>query len=167
MRNQRGVTLVELLVVIVIMGAIFVPISIMLNLSLETERVVSAKNDVQREARLIMEYMTEKMRDKDTYWYDDGTNWVLCKYDFETSTWSNPILTYDKVNKMYLGTTSGSILSENIIFNTDPRPLDPAIETIETHIAVLEKNGQEVTIHINKFGENIELKSNMYFKRFK
>ena len=30
MKNQRGVTLVELLVTIVIMGAIFVPISMML-----------------------------------------------------------------------------------------------------------------------------------------
>jgi len=81
MRNQRGVTLVELLLVIVIMGAIFVPISMMLNISLKTEKEVSIKNDIQREARFIMEYMTEKMRDKDTYWYDDGTNWILSKYD--------------------------------------------------------------------------------------
>ena len=34
-KNQRGVTLVELLVVILIMGAIFVPISMMLNLFIE------------------------------------------------------------------------------------------------------------------------------------
>ncbi len=43
MKNQRGVTLVELLVVIVIMGAIFVPISMMLNYSLKTEKDVSEK----------------------------------------------------------------------------------------------------------------------------
>ena len=42
--------------------------------SLKTEREVSIKNDVQREARFIMEYVTEKMRDKDMYWFDDGAN---------------------------------------------------------------------------------------------
>ena len=55
MKNQRGVTLVELLVIIVIMGAIFIPISMMLFYSLETEKEVSINNDVQREARFIME----------------------------------------------------------------------------------------------------------------
>jgi len=79
--------LVELLVVILIMGAIFVPISMMLNLSLKTEREVSLKNDVQREARFIMEYMTEKMQNKDTYWYDEGSKWILSKYDSKTKTW--------------------------------------------------------------------------------
>ena len=74
MKNQRGVTLVELLVVILIMGAIFVPISMMLNLSLKTEREVSLKNDVQREARFIMEYVTEKMRDSNIEW---NILWVL------------------------------------------------------------------------------------------
>ena len=62
MKNQRGVTLVEILVIIAIMGAIFIPISMMLIYSLETEKEVSTKNDVQREARLIMEYVTEKMK---------------------------------------------------------------------------------------------------------
>ena len=62
MKNQRGVTLVELLVVILVMGVIFVPISNLVIISLKTEKEVSIKNDVQREARLIMEYATEKMR---------------------------------------------------------------------------------------------------------
>ena len=51
-----------------------------------------------------MEYVTEKMRNKDVYWYDDGSNYILSKYNFEDSTWSSPIMTYDKVNRMYLGT---------------------------------------------------------------
>ena len=40
MKNQRGVTLVELLVIIAIMGVIFVPISMMLIYSLKTEKEV-------------------------------------------------------------------------------------------------------------------------------
>ena len=43
MKNQSGVTLVELLVIIVIMGAIFIPISMMVIYSLETEKEVSEK----------------------------------------------------------------------------------------------------------------------------
>ena len=60
MKNQNGVTLVELLVIITIMGIIFVPISNMLLVSLKTEKEVSIKNDVQREARLIMEMLRKK-----------------------------------------------------------------------------------------------------------
>ena len=77
MKNQRGVTLIELLVIIVIMGAIFIPISMMLIYSLETEKEVSIKNDVQREARLIMEYVTEKMRNKNVVWNKEETQWKL------------------------------------------------------------------------------------------
>ena len=55
MKNERGITLVELLVTLAIMGAIFIPISMMLLYSLETEKEVSINNDVQREARFIME----------------------------------------------------------------------------------------------------------------
>ena len=56
------------------MGAIFVPISMMLIYSLETEKEVSIKNDVQREARFIMEYVTEKMRNSNIVWDTYGTS---------------------------------------------------------------------------------------------
>ena len=124
MRSQKGVTLVELLVVISIMGAIFVLISSLLNYSLKTEKEVAAKNEVQREARFAMEYITKQMRNKDIYWHDDGTNWILSKYDPESTTWSTPILTYDRVKKvMYIGTTSGTVMTENITYSTDPVPV--------------------------------------------
>ena len=58
MRNQKGVTLVELLVVIAIMGLILVPITNLVQISLKSQQEVSLKNDVQREARLIMETVT-------------------------------------------------------------------------------------------------------------
>jgi prepilin-type N-terminal cleavage/methylation domain-containing protein len=73
MNNQRGVTFVELLVVLLIMGAVFTPITIMLNLSLKTESEVSIKNDVQHEARFIMEYVIGEMRNSNVIWvpYND------------------------------------------------------------------------------------------------
>ena len=39
--------------------------------------MVSVKNDVQREARFIMEYVTEKMREINVDWINDGNLLLL------------------------------------------------------------------------------------------
>ena len=45
------------------------------------------------------------MKNKDVYWYDDGTNYILSKYDWGSSAWLSPILTFNTASKiMYLGT---------------------------------------------------------------
>ena len=165
MKNQRGVTLVELLVVILIMGAIFAPISMMVKYSLETEKDVSGKNDVQREARFIMEYITDKMRNKDVYWYEDGENWILCKYDYENLSCPNPLLTYDFTDNTSLKSTGGKILSNNIILTLSPGPFDPYSATVQRDIQVL--NTQAISVKVTKFGEEITLESNVSFNRFK
>lgn len=113
MKNQRGVTLVELLVIIVVMGVIFVPISLMLNYSLETEKEVSIKNDVQREARLIMEYVTEKMRDSNIVWNYYGSGSKILKDESNPS--SPPLLEYEKNNgSKGIMMKGNAVLSENI-----------------------------------------------------
>ncbi len=63
----------------------------MVKYSLKTEKEVSAKNEVQREARFTMEYITDKMRNKDIYWHKDGANWILSKYDLDNSSCPNDI----------------------------------------------------------------------------
>ena len=113
MKNQRGVTLIELLVIIVIMGAIFVPISMMLIYSLETEKEVSIKNDVQREARFIMEYVTEKMRDSNIVWNNYGSGSKILKDESDPSL--PPLLKYEKNNGSKGIMMKGNVvLSENI-----------------------------------------------------
>lgn len=114
MKNEKGVTLVELLVVILVMGIIIVPISNLVIITLKTEKEVSIKNDVQREARLIMEYVTEKMRDYNITWYQsndgsgsmkliDGSNKkVLLEYE-------------ERAGRKGMIKKDGIVLSENII----------------------------------------------------
>lgn len=153
--NQKGITLVELLAVIVLMVAITAPIVSLVFYSLKTEQEVSAKNDVQREARFIMEYMTEKMRDNNVFWIDEGSKLVLCKIDSETSNCSTEIfLTYDwSIGTISIG-VGGNILSAYITDNTIvPIGINPANPSI-------------VILEIAKAGEVIRLESNVYYNRF-
>ena len=77
MKNQKGVTLVELLVTVLIMTVILSVITSLVNVALQSEREVAIKNELQREARFIIEQVTEKMRDGNTASFDSGTNQVL------------------------------------------------------------------------------------------
>ena len=160
MKSERGITLVELLVIIAIMGAILAPISMMVIYSLETEKDISAKNDVQREARVIMEYMTEKMRNKNVVWIDEGTRWELkCE-----SSESDIYLIYEPNTNPTQGlgtmkTGSGNVLSTHVKFdppaiaydvNDNPIPL-----TVELTIDKTEETG-----------ESLVLNSEIYYDRF-
>ncbi|WP_102274398.1 prepilin-type N-terminal cleavage/methylation domain-containing protein [Cytobacillus massiliigabonensis] len=113
MKNEKGVTLLELLVVVLVMGIILVPISNLVIISLKTEKEVSIKNDVQREARLIMEYVTEKMRDYDITWYplnnDSGSKKLI------DGSNKDVLIEYEKHegNKGIIK-KDGIVLSENI-----------------------------------------------------
>ena len=145
MKNQRGVTLIELLVIIVIMGAIFVPISMMLIYSLETEKEVSIKNDVQREARFIMEYVTEKMRDSNIVWNIYGSE---SKQLIDESNPSLPkvLLDYQKNSG-----SKGIVIKDNVVLS----------ENI-TEFTVTE-NGNVITVKlvIEKLGFEFELQSDI------
>lgn len=165
MKNQSGVTLVELLVIIAIMGAILIPISIMGIYALETEKEISAKNDVQREARLIMEYMTEKMRNKNVVWIKEETQWKLCdSSDGFTCSSPNSYLNYEPNTNPALGLGTmkmglGNVLSSNVKFTP------PAIPNED------DDNQQLVTVELTidkteETGESFVLKSEIYYDRF-
>jgi len=115
MKNQRGITLLELLVIISIMGFIFVPISNLVFISLKTEKEVSIRNDIQREARFIMEYVTEEMRDSDVYWnnYGSGSKKLI---DYSANTSHKELIVYERKTDSNKGTLkkNGIVLSESI-----------------------------------------------------
>jgi len=76
MRNQRGVTLVELLVIVALMGVIIVPIMLLLSVSMNSHQDVMVKNELQHEARLVIEYMVDKMREG-YYWNETRTHLIF------------------------------------------------------------------------------------------
>jgi prepilin-type N-terminal cleavage/methylation domain-containing protein len=63
MRNQKGVTLIELLIVILIMVSISALAFSLFSYGTKMERTVSNENELQREARFIMEIISNAVRD--------------------------------------------------------------------------------------------------------
>lgn len=63
MRNQKGVTLIELLIVILIMVSISALAFSLFSYGTKMERTVSNENELQREARFIMETISNNVRD--------------------------------------------------------------------------------------------------------
>ena len=64
MNNQRGVTLIEILVTITIMTTISIPVFMLVNTTLNVYHDTKIKNQLQMEANFITQYMSEKVRDK-------------------------------------------------------------------------------------------------------
>ncbi|WP_338470409.1 type II secretion system protein [Niallia sp. XMNu-256] len=118
MKNQSGVTLIELLIVIFLMGIIFIPISNLVILSLKSEKDVSIKNEAQREARLVMEVITEEMRDSNVEWvpYDSLDSANNSKKLVDQSNLNDPIdlLHYNNNGDKGIIVKDGVILSTNI-----------------------------------------------------
>ena len=132
--------------------------------SLETEKEISAKNDVQREARLIMEYMTEKMRNKNMVWIQSG-RWKLCESsDGFTCISTNIYLIYEPNTNPSLGLGtmkmgSGNVLSSHVKFTPPATPNED------------DDNQQLVTVELTidkteETGESFVLKSEIYYDRF-
>ncbi|WP_313801063.1 prepilin-type N-terminal cleavage/methylation domain-containing protein [Cytobacillus sp.] len=148
MKNEKGVTLVELLVVILVMGIIIVPISNLVIITLKTEKEVSIKNDVQREARLIMEYVTEKMRDNNITWYQSNDG-------------SGSMKLIDGSNKKVLleyeerAGSKGMIKKDGIVLS----------ENIKEFIVSGHENPLKVKLIIEKSGFAFELKSEVIRER--
>lgn len=107
MNNQRGVTLIELLVTITVMGIISAPIFILVNNTLQVHQDTSIRNQLQHEARFISQYMIGKVRDGATI--DRlGSTWKLKKGN-ET------FITYDELAKKVYFKDGASVLSSNIV----------------------------------------------------
>lgn len=93
MKNEQGLTLIELLIVLVIMVSISTLAFRLFSYGSSVERSVANDNELQREARFIMETLSKEVRDGAT---------VSSKVTYNTST------------KTLTLNSSGSILSKNV-----------------------------------------------------
>ncbi|WP_077214136.1 prepilin-type N-terminal cleavage/methylation domain-containing protein [Bacillus dakarensis] len=115
MSNQRGVTLVELLVTLLIMTIISTPIFMLVNNTLKVHQETSIKNELQHEARFITGYMSEKIKDGAKI-YKNGNGWKLGKG-------SEIFISYDDTRKEAYFLNSTTVLSSNIVeFMIDDGP---------------------------------------------
>ncbi|MDT8859511.1 prepilin-type N-terminal cleavage/methylation domain-containing protein [Alkalihalobacillus sp. MEB130] len=144
--NQRGFTLVEVLVVIVILG-LFLPVAYsLISYTMDGQRQVIAENEVQIEARRIMEYMTEKMRDDARWVGESDSNMKLVKNE---TVW----LIYEKegtLGNMRLPGANGRVLSQSI----------------ETFIVTESDSSTQVKLEITKPRASIVLESTIHYSRF-
>lgn len=132
MKNQKGVTLIELLIVILIMVSISSLAFYLFSYGTKMERAVATENELQREARFIMETISNKVRDGEDI---------------------DKIIAYSN-SEIKLAT--GSVLSKNV------KKFDVAKELLTenrkkyTVILELEKNGHRYELSTEVFNDPAE-----------
>ncbi|WP_209121985.1 PilW family protein [Alkalihalobacillus sp. BA299] len=117
MRNQRGITLVELLVTITIMTVISVPVFLLVNSTLKVHHETTIDNELQHEARFITQYMSEKMRDGAEFYFSSGS--------WELSKGNDLFIRYDDLsNVVYLKDGDHELTRHVEFFTVTPEPIE-------------------------------------------
>ncbi|MBM7662316.1 prepilin-type N-terminal cleavage/methylation domain-containing protein [Bacillus mesophilus] len=119
MRNQRGVTLVELLIVILIMVGVSTIGFQLFSYSTNMTKTVAAENELQREARFLLETISNVVRDGGKITEDSTANKTIIADKLDQAQ-----IVYDSVTETLTFIPSNSTLSENISsFNVTEKPI--------------------------------------------
>lgn len=130
MRNQKGVTLIELLIVILIMVSISALAFTLFNYGSKMERTVAKENELQREARFIMETISNSVRDGEEI--------------------SSKVVYSNGEIKL----VSGTVLSKNVkSFTVTEQPVDGGTKKRYKVTLVLEKDDHEYKISTEVFND--------------
>ncbi|WP_395304769.1 type IV pilus major pilin [Enterobacter sp. ECC-019] len=96
MRKQRGVTLLEIIIVLGIIGVIAAGVVILAQRAFTTQDL----SDIQNNANSIRTSMTEAFKDEGSYPADNGGIVGLTKSNISASTLDTPIVTLVKLGKI-------------------------------------------------------------------
>ncbi|MDE5412434.1 PilW family protein [Alkalihalobacterium chitinilyticum] len=121
MRNQRGITLVELLLTITIMGIVSAPVFLLVNSTMKVHQETSIDNQLQHEARFITQYISEKIR--------DGARIQSSADSWELRKGSEVFIRYNhSLNEVYLK-DGDTVLSSHVEhFEVHPEPIENPVK---------------------------------------
>jgi len=109
MNNEQGITLLELLLVVSIMGVIITPLTMLSGYLLQSYRDIGCRNELQHESQLIMEYLSEQIREG-AYW--DFDQLELWKQGNGGS--AQLVFRYDAANRTVYATADQLALSSQV-----------------------------------------------------
>lgn len=143
--NQKGITLVELLVTIAIMVVVLLPILTMVTMFMSNHSEVMESNELQHEARFLIEYMENKIKNGATW---DGTSL--------SSDEGEGILRYiDAENKVEMIPPEGSYVFTEHVTSFSVTEDIPQEITIEIHLS--NDTGEEYKIRTTVFRRNKQI----------
>lgn len=145
-KNQNGITLVELLVTIAIMGVILVPTIAIVTMFMSTHSEVMESNELQHEARFLIEYMEKKIKNGATW--DEGENSLMSE--------GQVILSYESSdNKVEMVAPQGSyIFTEHVTSFTVTEDTHGEV-TIDLHLS--NDSGEEYKIRTTVLRRNKQI----------
>ena len=147
MKYEKGFTLVEVLVTIVILGICLPLVINVFSTTLTTQKVVFDENSVQIEARRVMENITIRMRDN-ARWTQVNTNTYHLRQGETVSIIYEAV---DSLGQIRTTGTNGRILSDSVSF---------------FQVTDLDPKKTKVIVEITKQGSTIRLESTIHYSRF-
>lgn len=131
MNNQKGVTLIELMLTITLFTAVLTPLTAIVYYMLTTQQDVVHQNELQHEARFIMEHFSNKLREGARW---DGNEKKLIMLD--TGGQPVTVLWYDDARRRILfGEEGAYVASEHVErFDVGPAPSGQHLLQIELEL---------------------------------
>lgn len=134
-RNEKGVTLVELLVVLAIMGIVLAPIIALTTSFLGTHAEVMGNNQLQHEARFIVEYIQRVVNEADE-WSElekDGKGQLKLRGQI--------VLWYDQAGQRILKGPEGSYVFSNHVHSDTKIELSSNRDKLDLHLILEDEAG--------------------------
>jgi prepilin-type N-terminal cleavage/methylation domain-containing protein len=145
-KNQNGITLVELLVTIAIMGVILIPTITIVTMFMGTHSEVMESNELQHEARFLIEYMEKKIKNGATW--DEVENSLMSE--------GQAILSYEPSdNKVEMVPPEGSYVFTEHVTSFTVTEDTPGEITIELHLS--NDSGEEYKIRTTVLRRNKQI----------